>query len=364
MPDKTAKVTAPVPKINLDKVDPALLPARPEVRPEGYPELGLTPQQPLLWSMSATAEAARNYVEKFEHACGNALFKAANLEKINTPTAHELANVYVALRQAHPSVRPDMINFAGLRMDDPLSYGQAWAYHVEFPQARGALSNAHTPVAVEDQISYLRSWSRSVRNLNEEAAGLLDAEIEQALHLRVIDLTRSGMLRIWSGCSTPRRVVSTLKHRTQENLSDDSRGKYLTNMPTLTSWSTYVFIHEFGHLADAAVWEANRSASVYGPLSKALLGIRPDQSQWGHHLANYPVAYNISHPGPAAGGKARARKVRASLAPTLKAELGPYAAFNRDEMFAEAFAASYVAYSDDLRRRLATFQRSIQRACA
>jgi hypothetical protein len=343
--------------------DRDLAPATSLVSPHGYPQLGLYADHPLRYKEGDTGEKARAWVESFEHSLGNTSFQAYRLDKVEGSIAHELANVYVSLRQYHPLVRPDWVNFAAWRMEDKRAYGETYGYHTVYPHLRPVLAAVCAPVDEQDEISRM-----VIDDLLEDGDDFMAAALFEELSLLKLydtqDVTSTGTIRIWSGVSTLRRQKSTLRLRQKENVKDYEKGRPLANLPTCVNWATYVLLHEFGHLVDAVVWQTNRAPSVYGPLSTALVEEgRPNQLQWSKHLANYPTTtFMNQYPGPAAGGKARGKIVKKSLKGQLAQHLGPYGTMNREEMFAEAFAAAWSASDPTLRRRLEVFQRSAIRA--
>jgi len=122
------------------------LPFRAVPAPGGYPDLTLSPTVPLPARLP-DAGRARRYVETFEHAHGNPCFAAPGLDRMPARTAHELASVYVALRETYPSVRPDRLRFGFRRVYHTGSLAEAVPYGRWFPDVRDAAAALDLPPA-------------------------------------------------------------------------------------------------------------------------------------------------------------------------------------------------------------------------
>jgi hypothetical protein len=279
--------------------------AGPDPRAQLYRRLGLSPVS-VDFSHARSAETVRARVERWERRRSGAGFAAVHLERLPLPTARELAGVYVSLRERHPAVAPGRVDFASRRLGRLL--GQA------------TLPEPPEPSSIDLSVclSHPRCLARIERKWSEDA-------------------------RRASARGAPPRAA-----------------------PTRLSSPGLVLVHEFGHLVDDAVTALGRDAAehVYGALSVAARAGRlrrpPRPDQWTAHLLNYPTDDHSGLPGRAAGGRARAAIIRASLAGELGSRFGRYATTSREELFAEAFCAMYGTPDAQLGRALTGLRRALE----
>jgi len=127
-------------------------------------------------------------------------------------------------------------------------------------------------------------------------------------------------------------------------------------------------VHEFGHVVDAALAGLGKEAwyHVVEALEDALL--RDEDGRWlikdralreagltrrDARLINYPTHV------PVRGEGEWRRVVRKVVGEPIAHQVGSYAAWTLDEMFAEAFAVAYSTKAPELSRRLAGFKRAL-----
>jgi hypothetical protein len=265
--------------------------------PVDYRRLGLEPVSVSFRGLDAAAVRAR--LERWERRRSDVA--VVGLQRLPSGVARELAGVYVSLRERHPDVSPGVVDFAARDLDGLL----------------GRCTPAEPAVAARIELSACLGHPRCVRRIR----------------------------RAWT--------VET------------SRAAPPQVAPTRLSEAALVLVHEFGHLVDDHLHRLGRRETerVYGALSLAAFRDRrrrPRPGQWTAHLVNYPTADPGALQGPAAGGPARARVIRAALAHDIGTSFGRYATTSREELFAEAFTAMYGTPDRELFRRLKVVRRELE----
>jgi hypothetical protein len=171
----------------------------------------------------------------------------------------------------------------------------------------------------------------------------------------VRDVTATGCIEVSRQFSTIRGYAKAAAEAAAIEVQRVLRGRPAQPL-LVTSLPTYVVVHEFGHLAEAALAERGLGylEPAFAELSRVVLANpNPSTDQWRYHLVNYPELPG-SLPGPARGGKNRQRANREALCSHIGGLLGRYASTNRDELFAEAFSLAFVG-PPELRATLAPF---------
>jgi hypothetical protein len=287
-------------------------------------------------------------IEAWEAAHGNPTFQLKNITKTNTALAFELSNVYIALRERFHNVRPEYISFATPMGDSTLAL--AWQYAAEFPNLRSFGIDPFDDVALTEILT----------DLDPRATRKLRSDVERAR--AVENPYASGCIDISSLFSSERRYRHLIAYWKRRNARALATNTPLRVPAMLTSPATITLVHEFGHLVEADLMEHDFEAAeyLYAALSYCLLGEWPRSNrQWLNHLINYPIGV-AAIPGPAQGDAERRRYVRSKHRLTIMNGLTRYAASNRDEMFAEAFALSYCAADPDTRAKLEPFQAALR----
>lgn len=321
-----------------------------EYHPNGYPQLGLVAHSlKLRFRPDASLRRLRRRLEDWEATRGNPYFEARGLERLPVPLAFELAHVYTALREWHPEVRPDWVDFKAPLEGKTLGLAASYA-------GESALREAADEVGVEtftDLLVELKHWDGDPE-LARAAMQAVQVAIREPASLRIHQLGATGSISLDGQFASARRYRELLEYWERRNARAAERGRPRRVPPLAVSAASYVLCHEFGHLLDDTIAELGLKVAepVYARLSQALLGgRRPRLTQWGRHLMNYPTDHDLL-PGPHMGGRARQRIVRRALKDTIAYQLGSYAPTNRDELFAESFALAYCAGDRALRTRL------------
>lgn len=318
-------------------------------RPNGYPEAGLQARTlQMRYRHDANLENLAEKLETWEEEHGNPHFEAKNLHRANPALAFELSHAYVALRERFHHVHPEYLSFATPMGNQTLAL--AWQYAAEFPSLRSTGVDPHD----EDSLAEI------VATLEPAAQRKLRADVERAL--TVSDPYASGCIDISSLFSSERRYRHLLAYWRRRNARAQALG-VAPRVPVLcTSAATFTLVHEFGHLVDADLMENDYEAAehVYAALSYCILGEWPrSDRQWLNHFINYPIGV-AAIPGPAQGDAERRRYVRVQNRQAIISTLTRYAATNRDELFAEAFALSFVSGDPELRARLEPFRAALR----
>jgi hypothetical protein len=319
-----------------------------EYHPGGYPGLGLAPRTlTLRWRHDASLSALARRVGRWEDERGaNPGFELRTGPRMAPALAFEMAQVYVALRERFPAVAPEYLNVSSDTGDDAVAL--AWSYAAEFPLLRALgcdrpdeLNAAELRSAVEPgDYAQLRSeLRRSVGVRNPSSAGAIE---------------------ISSVFGAPRRYRDLVAFWHARNALAERNGRPV-RMPALaTSPAAMVLVHEFGHLVDAELADADADGArhVYAALSACVFGYWPHSDrQWRYHLWNYPTS-SLGYAGAVQGGPRRRHANRQALRWVLGHALTRYAATSRDEVFAEAFALAFCAATPQ-RRALAPFRRAL-----
>jgi len=329
-----------------------------EHHPQGYPELGLSSKTlPLRYRRDANLRKLAKKIERWEREHGNDGFEARNLTKLPAALAFELANVYIALRERYPSVKPEYVDFS---VSGTVMQGGALGLSTIYPATFPTLREAAETYAIEDLpslLEYIREddvyvWPR--KDLRREKSWLGDAR----------NVSRSGVIEL-GGVFRGARSYKTLREFWQRrNARAELLGRPLRTPILSTSEATFVFVHEFGHLVEGELFvggDWRQGERVYGELSRAVFGGgRPKPSQWRRHLINYPCyAAGENAYGPQQGGESRQSSTRQALREALTEKLGSYAFVARDEIFAEAFALGHCA-ANKRRKELSRFLRAME----
>lgn len=316
----------------------------------GYPRRGLSSVSlPMHWRQGVSGERLREKLERWEHKRGNTMFEAKNLEKLPTPLAYEMSNVWVSLREKFPEVRAASVNFHNNKekgvLADATSYAELYPRLRATAQWQGSQSPVDTWNLCDDD------------SIDDEEFYALAKELLDAKQFgdTNVDVTATGAIELSACLSHPRCHKKLLAYWDKRNERARVLGVAPRIVPLGTSVATYVLAHEFGHLVDSALAEHGALATerVYAALSRGVLGgSRPRKEQWRNNLWNYPTGYLKANSGWYEGSAERGRDTVRSLRPVIGAKLGSYATVNRDELFAESFSLSYCASDAELLRDL------------
>lgn len=282
----------------------------------------------------STPGVVRRHIEHWEATQGNLTFRFRGLSDIIAPVGAEMAAVYVALRERFPAVRPDYIDVCADLHGDIL--GVTYTYGELLPTMRNlATSPGLSPSAAATM------------------AKVPAREISASQGVR--DVTATGCIEITSRFSTHRGYADIAAKAASNEVLRVLRGR--PPQPAIeVSLPSWVLVHEFGHLTEAALAEKGIGAieQAFAELSHAVLGTTsPLPHQWRYNLVNYPELPG-SLAGRNRGGPARQHANRQALCHPIGSVLGRYATANRDELFAEAFSLALVG-RPELRARLSAF---------
>lgn len=321
-----------------------------ECAPGGYPTFGLVsrslhvPQR-----ADASPVRLRASLERWERQHqGSYGFEFRSLDDAPLELAQEAAHVYIALRERHPLVTPSYVDLASRQIGrwygqlKPDSQPLAVATTTEFlAPLREASIGRQQPQAVLNTLPLDHP-------MRVEAA----FAASQARELRLRDVWSSGGIDLCRSFASRRayRELLALREKARPRPSHLPRRVVQHHLGVLG----YALVHEFGHLIEGELLMLGTDAveHVYGEVSRALLDldVTPSARRWSQHLVNYPT--RNAEPGRFAGGKDRARRLRDGVGQQVAWQLGSYAASCRDELFAEAFVASWAAKDQGLRVRL------------
>lgn len=326
-----------------------------QYHPHGYPELRLAARTfPLRYRRDADLGRLARRLEQWETARGNGGFECRNLERLPVALAFELVHVYVALRERHPAVKPDFVDFCYQHAKDTLA--TAMSYDVFFPALRawaGRTGLSRVADLAED-LDWPAFGDEAMRELRREARRELRWIMRQPVDARPVSVTKIGGVQfgaLFSDLDEYQKLYDFWQRRNETAIRNGNPPRVLD---TATSAAAHTLIHEFGHLVETVLCGGHESGPqlVYAALSEALLGVeRPRANQWRNNLLNYPAMLD-EYAGPYQGGRTRQRATKVALRATIREALGRYATTNRDELFAESFALAYGAASPHLRRRL------------
>jgi hypothetical protein len=335
-------------------------PIRLQYHPNGYPALGLVPRTfTARYRKDANLRTLRRRLERWEVERGSPFFQARNLEKINPKLAFELVNVYVAMRERYPQIRPDFIDFASEAIGDD-AMAEAFSYNDNLPTVRRIMSNYHThdvldgedilEIAKEENVDSqtLRKLRREVRAVDEET---------------VRDPSTSGSIFFGDAFRNSRTYRKLLKFWDLRNQRAAERGHAPRTIWGGVSPASFTLIHEFGHLVEAELMCRGYKPleRVYRRLSEIVLGSKnPGERQWRYHLVNYPTYDFTKIKGKCQGGPERRRETRKFLHHTIREKLGTYATTYRDELFAESFAQAHGGAKTGTRQEFRPFLQSLK----
>jgi hypothetical protein len=284
-------------------------------------------------------------LQRWEAARGNPMFRAPHLARLIDGVGFELAAVYASLREQFPAARPDVVDFSVSLPRDVL--GVTYTYGDLLPSVRRL---APSSPAATSPMTVREAWEQGV---------LTVGELRRADGVR--DVTATGCVELTGDFSTVRGYAKVAAEAAANEVRRVLRGMP-PQPPFLASIPTTTLIHEFGHLAEAALADRGFDAveEAFAELSTVLFGGRPPSpGQWRYHLVNYP-ALPGSLAGPHQGGAHRQGETRRALRRRIGEKLGRYASLNRDELFAESFTYALVGDAE-LRESLAPFLASIRR---
>ena len=325
--------------------------------PSGYPSRLLDPVSLELPTRSnASAAGVRERVERWEHRHGNPDFEARHLDTLPIHLALESARVWVSLRELFPEVRASHVDFASKKEKDTL--GEATSFREQYPYLRASAQHADLrqprdlwTLCDDDELS-----PAQVRLLSQEIGNARKWGDYKS------DVTATGTVETSACLSHPRCYIKLLAYWERRNARALAAGLPPRIVPISTSAATYIICHEFGHLVDSDLSACGPDATerVYAALSQAVLGIdRPSPRQWRENLWNYPSGYLRENAGAYEGSPDRRRDTVKSMRMRIGSRLGSYATTNRDELFAESFALSFVARSASLRSDLKLLHKAL-----
>lgn len=321
----------------------------PTYFPKGFAVAGLTPKSlPLSWRQGNTVAGLVSKVERWEHRRGNPDFELRIPARVPAPLAFEMAQAYVALRERFPAVAPEYFNLASEMGNSVLA--TAWTYASDFPLLR----NFGLDTLEGSDFTELRE------QLDTTERRRLTRELQLAQGTARNPLTAGG-IDMCDLFASRGRYADLIRFWNAKNRRAALAGRPLRIPELRTSAATMVLVHEFGHLVDAELIDADREAAkhVYAALSYCVFGEWPSsERQWRYHLWNYPT-YSETVAGAAQGGARRRQSNRNALRKTIGHALTRYAAASRDEIFAEAFALSFCA-TNPQRRSLAPFTEALR----
>jgi hypothetical protein len=331
-----------------------------QYHPNGYPELGLVPRTfTARYRKDANLKTLRRRLEQWEIKQGSPFFQARNLEKINPKLAFELVNVYVAMRERYPQIRPDFVDFASKAVAAD-AMAEAFAYTDTLPTIRRIMAK-YTTYNVLDGDDFLeiakdeKIHGKTLRMFRDEAR-TIDAET-------VRDPSTVGAIFFGDSFSNSRNYRKLMQFWDMRNARAAERGHAPRTIWAAASPASFTLIHEFGHLVEAELSMRGYKPveRVYRRLSEIVLGVNnPSERQWRYHLINYPTYEFTKLKGRFRGGPERRRETKKSLHHIIREKLGTYATTYRDELFAESFAQAHAAERSGLRKELRPFLASLQ----
>lgn len=313
---------------------------RVQYHPNGYPHLGLVPRTlKIRYRDGADLHALRRKIERWERQQGNTSFEARHLEKLPAPLAYELANVYVAMRERFPEVKPDYIEFAGKESRKVLAwatnYGDSIPVVRELVASYDDLDPSDSEMLVEIAREEYKD-ARVIRALKVESYWMETDAIRNP--------AATGSIEFGDIFRKKRSYQQLLNFWIARNERAAQRGLPPRTLGNAVSAASFTLIHEFGHLVEAELLELGYRPveRVYRSLSEIVFGVKnPSDSQWRYHLVNYPAYSYTQHKGPREGGPTRRRETKRVLHMAIREQFGAYATTCRDELFAEAFAFTF-----------------------
>ena len=313
---------------------------RVEYHPNGYPNLGLTPRTlKLRYREGADLHALRRKIERWERRQGNASFEARHIEKLPAQLAYELANVYVAMRERFPDVRPDYIEFAGKENRKVLAWATNYGDSIPFVRDLVAAYDDLDPTDSELLVEIAREEYNDARVIRALKAESYWVEVDA-----IRNPAATGSIEFGDIFRKKRSYQQLLNFWIMRNQRAALRGLPPRTLGNAVSAASFTLIHEFGHLVEAELLELGYRPveKVYRSLSEIVFGVKnPSDNQWRYHLVNYPTYSYTQQKGPREGGPTRRRETKRVLHLAIRQQFGAYATTCRDELFAEAFAFTF-----------------------
>lgn len=313
--------------------------------------MGLVPATlPLRYRKDANLRSLIARLEQWEHSRGNHRFRAWNLDRLRPEIAFEVVQVYVALRERYPQVRPDYVDFSSSANDGVL--GWAVSYRDAYPTLRQLISGAVSITEFDSGEQMIEQIAVTDPVLRRQ----MRREFTVASTTQMRDLTATGYIELGRTFRTRAGYLGLMRQGEIHNTHAVCRG-HPPRVPEMTlSPVAATLVHEFGHLVEAELIALGYPPleRTYRDLSELLLGVRPvSDRQWRHHLINFPAYRHTSLPGPVHQSKTQGRETKRVLRKLIAAVIGTYALTSRDELFAEAFTVAYGAHDPQVRNRLA-----------
>ena len=304
--------------------------------PGGYPHLGLVGAPAWHVRDGRDSQWLKARWERRERRNGSATFEARHLDSIPTELGFEMVNVLSGLRRLCPDVTLDHVDFCEEVAEPSNTLMYAFCFPQQLPEVRGG--------KISRVATLERNWM---------------------LAERIVDPMASGCIRLSDVFADTDEYRELGRYWAARNMRALHRGAphRVRHLPIVVSPAAYTLAHEWGHLVEGEllqddVWNLAEPLAV---LSGIVFGVRPHSPrQTRRHLINYPAG-PAGPDGPYAGTRERQRATRQAVKNQVGLMLGGYAAWNRSEMFAEAFAISLVGEMS-IRRRLAPFLLALQRA--
>jgi hypothetical protein len=313
---------------------------RVEYHPNGYPNLGLTPRTlKLRYRDGADLHALRRKIERWERQQGNASFEARHIEKLPPQLAYELANVYVAMRERFPDVKPDYIEFAGKESRKVLAWATNYGDSIPFVRDLVAAYDDLDPTDSELLVEIAREEYNDARVIRALKAESYWVEVDA-----IRNPAATGSIEFGDIFRKKRSYQQLLDFWITRNQRAALRGLPPRTLGNAVSAASFTLIHEFGHLVEAELLELGYRPveKVYRSLSEIVFGVKnPSDNQWRYHLVNYPTYSYTQQKGPREGGPTRRRETKRVLHLAIRQQFGAYATTCRDELFAEAFAFTF-----------------------
>jgi hypothetical protein len=341
--------------------------------PNGYPHLGLVPRTiNIRYRKGMSTRTLKARLEKWERDNGNPKFEARALLRLSAPLAYELVQVYIAMRERYPHVRPDYVNFCAKGSED-LIMGLSFAYTENLRQVRALLVDGYIEDINDTDENDLVQIAKDSGRYDKEEYDIryerryMDAlsDFDGITNDSVIDPMATGSIYIGATLASKRRYQKYLKEQNERNMAAAKQGLTTYHLALDVSLATWSMLHEFGHLVESNILDTGRKNTerVYGALSTILLDVKkPKPNQWRNHLINYPAPDDTEIRGKHAGSKLRGRATRHALGPMIQEKLSKYASSSRDELFAEAFVYAHAGPTRKARSEFKPFLQAVKKA--